>query len=145
MPVATRAVAWIETPISSVYTPLLCPSPPVRWRGLKHYSPGAGRVQGGESPPVRWRGLKQFVLPFMQLTHKVATRAVAWIETFWDREKGSKSPVATRAVAWIETFLDNMIKIRQDMSPPVRWRGLKPLLFPIIGVCIGRHPCGGVD
>ena len=52
--------------------------------------------------------------------------------------------VAPRAGAWIETYLLVRCKICGG-SPPVRGRGLTPLVALILCNPIGRPPCGGVD
>ncbi len=58
---------------------------------------------------------------------KVASRAEAWIETVNFIIIPASTYVASRAEAWIETFLWSNI-FRSTKSPPVRRRGLKPLL-----------------
>ena len=54
------------------------------------------------------------------------------------------SKVAPRAGAWIETHKPPAFFYR-DQSPPVRGRGLKPDVEKLVGVDLGRPPCGGVD
>ena len=88
-------------------------SPPVRRRGLKP-SCGASPSREAPSPPVRRRGLK------------LRTRHTAQVAVH----------VASRAEAWIETWYINAWKPSGTASPPVRRRGLKQ------GFCLGSHRGG---
>ena len=99
--VASRAEAWIETPL------------------------GCGDNPFGLSPPVRRRGLKLLRPCSLTASFFVASRAEAWIETSLGALWAALCVVASRAEAWIETLIAGCTQIAVE-SPPVRRRGLKP-------------------
>ena len=91
---------------------------------------------------MRGRGLKRRgLLHFASL--QVAPHAGAWIETCDHIPVFNLNAVAPHAGAWIETENRFSTMIILSTSPPMRGRGLKPLLNPLSFFNIQSPPMRG--
>ncbi len=103
-------------------------SPPVRRRGLKPKQMTAtGDRVGIASRAEAW--IETRLTASSAMVSPVASRAEAWIETPQTAAKWALEFVASRAEAWIETVCFFGDIRRRALSPPVRRRGLKPVLW----------------
>ena len=95
------------------------------------------------SHPLRVRGLKRLLTFHLTLLSFVAPPTGAWIETGVRLGLSRQFYVAPPTGAWIETTLLVKLRLCDQMSHPLRVRGLKPLIvFTVITAVAVAPPTG---